>query len=159
MRFMSAAALFFSLLLLAPAEVSAMGNSNPPVASAGQNFKTGQAAVYAGKYDKAIGLMKKVVAKQPRNADAHNYLGFSYRKTGRLKLAAASYKAVFAIDADHKGALEYQGELFLKMGNLNGAERNLEHLTKLCASGCKEQAELKRAIADYQATQIKSRGS
>ncbi len=131
----------------------------PKMPTASENFENGKKAVYAAKYERAIRLMVKVVAEQPRNADAHNYIGFSYRKLGKLERAAAFYQKVFAIDANHKGALEYQGELYLKQNNLAGAQANLAKLTALCPSGCGELAELKRAIADYQAANPSSRGS
>ena len=139
-----------------PLEVRAAGNPEaaPPKTVAG-DFKAGRSAVYAGRYDTAIRLMKRVVAEEPKNADAHNYLGFSYRKTGKLELAAASYKRVFAIDANHKGALEYQGELFLKLGDVAKSRQNLAKLEKLCPRGCKELNMLRKAINTHNT----SRGS
>ena len=123
-----------------------------------QEFANGKSAVYSGRYDKAIQHLKEVVTREPRNVDAYNYLGFSYRKTGNLELAAASYRLVFSIDPNHKGALEYQGELFLILGDLSAAQRNLARLEKLCPTTCKELAELKRAIADFTATRVSSLG-
>lgn len=152
-------AVLAAVALTAP-DVSAMGSdSSPKVPTARENFENGKKAVYAAKYDRAIRLMNKVVAEQPKNADAHNYIGFAYRKMGKLQQAAASYQKVFAINANHKGALEYQGELFLKQNNLAGAQANLAKLTGLCPSGYKEQVELKRAIADYKTTMAPKRGS
>ena len=146
-------------LLLAASPAFAMGGSdNKPANTAKQDFETGKKAVYAAKYNEAITLMKKVLAVESKNADAHNYLGFSYRKQGNLKLAGLSYKAALDINPDHKGALEYQGEMYLKLGDLNAARRNQAHLQSLCSSGCKELSELTRAIADFRATSP-SRGS
>jgi len=159
LRFGFVIAVLAAVSMTAP-DVSAMGSdSSPKTPTASENFENGKKAVYAAKYDRAIRLMNKVVAEQPKNSDAHNYIGFAYRKMGKLHEAAASYQKVFAIDANHKGALEYQGELFLKQNNLASAQANLAKLTGLCPSGCKEQAELKRAIADYQAANPASRGS
>ena len=124
-----------------------------------QEFSNGKSAVYSGRYNKAIQHLKEVVAREPRNAAAHNYLGFSYRKTGKLELAAASYRLVFSIDPNHKGALEYQGELYLILGDLSAAQQNLARLEKLCSTTCKELAELKRAVADFTATRVSSLGS
>jgi tetratricopeptide (TPR) repeat protein len=123
-----------------------------PVSDEQINFDAGVRAVYAGKYDKAIELMAKVLKDNSKNADAYNYLGFSFRKKGDLKLAASAYKEALDINPDHKGALEYQGEMYLKLGNVSRAKSNLFHLERLCSNGCKELAELKRAIADYAAT-------
>jgi len=145
-----AAILVSTGLYSVPVQVHAMGNSDAkPPKTAAQDFKAGRSAVYAGRFDTAIRLMKKVVKEEPKNADAHNYLGFSYRQTGKLDLAASSYKQVFAIDPNHKGALEYQGELFLKLGNVAKANQNLAKLEKLCPRGCKELNELRKAIAGH----------
>ena len=54
---------------------------------------------------------------------------------------------------------KYQGELFLKLGDLSAAQQNLARLEKLCLANCKEFAELKRAIADFTATRVGNRGS
>ena len=145
--------LFIGLVLFQGTNVYAMGNQDAKPSQAKNNeFNDGKSAVYSGRFETAIQILKKVISDEPRNADAHNYLGYSYRKLGKLDLAASSYFKVFAINPDHKGALEYQGELFLKQGNLSAAKLNLEKLAKLCSSNCKEYAELKRAIADFIAT-------
>ncbi len=53
---------------------------------------------------------------------------FSYRKTGDLDRAASHYDQALKLDPKHKGALEYQGELFLMQGNRAAAEANLAKL-------------------------------
>ena len=132
--------------------VNAMGNQDPkPVATNKDDFEVGKSAVYSGRFEEAIRLLIKVVNTEPKNADAHNYLGYSYRKIGKLELAESSYQYVFAINPNHKGALEYQGEMFLKQDNLSAAKKNLSRLKGLCPSGCKELSELERAIADFKA--------
>ena len=147
-----------ALMLAAP--VFAMGsNTAPPEPSARQLFKTGQSAIYAQQWDRGIRFMKRVVAKQPKNADAHNYLGFAYRKKGDLSNAASFYKVALNLRPEHKGALEYQGEMFLKMGNLASAQANQSKLQKVCPSGCKELNELTRAIADFTAAKSRQSGS
>jgi hypothetical protein len=46
----------------------------------------------------------------------------------------------------HKGALEYQGELFVELGQLDKAKENLAKLNHLCWFGCEEASDLKEAI-------------
>lgn len=134
------------------------GGVDPPKPDK-QDFADGKSAAYSGRYQTAIRLLKQGVNREPRNADAHNYLGFSYRKLGKLELAAASYQRVFSIDPNHKCALEYQGELYLILGHLSSAQKNVTRLENLCPSTCKELAELKRAIADFTATSVSGPGS
>lgn len=116
------------------------------------HYELGQKAIQRGEYEKAIEYFKIEVDKQPRNTDAHNYMGFAFRKLGKLRLASSSYYKVFAVDPNHKGALEYQGELYLRLGKLGLAQENLAKLKILCPSGCKEYTELTRAIMDFHAT-------
>ncbi|MDC0190328.1 tetratricopeptide repeat protein [Rhodospirillales bacterium] len=160
MKLLAIFTVLITFLMFDVTHVLSMGNEDDTTSnSAKKHFANGKSAVYSGRFEIAIRLLKKVVAQEPKNADAHNYIGFSYRKTGKLDLAASSYKQVFAINPDHKGALEYQGELFLKLGNLSGANENLAKLERLCPSSCKELAELKRAIADFTATHGDGKGT
>ncbi len=115
-------------------------------------YKQAVAKVNRGEYIKALVDLEKIVRDEPRNADAHNYIGFCYRKSGQLKDAQAAYNKVFAVNPEHRGALEYQGELFLKLGDLQSAKRNLEKLIKICGRECKESSELERAISGFMAS-------
>lgn len=144
-------------------DVSAMGKSGDdggsPTKTKNEELLEGISAANTGRYQEAIRILTDVVSDDPQNADAHNYLGYSYRKSGALERAAEAYRRVFEIDQDHRGALEYQGELYLKLGDISSAKRNLVRLTKLCPSGCKEMVELKRAIADYEAVRNNKKGN
>jgi len=155
MRTFALAAAALSLLVLAGPEVRAMGSDPAPAPKANtteQDFNSGKAAIQAGQYDKGIEAMRKVVAADPKNADAYNYLGFAYRKKGDVKQAGSSYETALKLNANHKGALEYQGELFLKTNKMEDAMKNRERLQVLCPTGCTELRELDRAIADHKAS-------
>ncbi|MFM9864472.1 MAG: tetratricopeptide repeat protein, partial [Micropepsaceae bacterium] len=99
----------------------------------------------------AIPLLQKVVADNPRDADAWNYLGFASRKTGKLDEALGYYDKALKLDPRHKGAHEYLGELYLMMKNLPKAEEQLVILKGICASNCEEVEDLEADIADYKA--------
>ena len=92
--------------------------------------------------------MSDTMAKDPKNANAWNYLGYSQRKTGQTADALKSYTAALDIDPKHKGAHEYLGELYLMTDNLPKAEETLKKLQALC-SGCDERKELEKAVAAY----------
>ena len=102
-----------------------------------------------GKYQEAISLLKLADREKPKDADIYNLLGFSYRKSGDLEKAGAYYSEALKIDGKHKGALEYQGELFLMVGNKAAAEDNLRKLDKICWLGCSELDDLQTAINNY----------
>jgi len=82
-----------------------------------------------------------------QHADVYNLLGFSYRKSGDYKQAATFYAKALDFDSDHLGALEYQGEMFVELGQIDRAKANLAKLVKLCPYGCEEREDLEKAIA------------
>ncbi|WEF25589.1 hypothetical protein [Paracoccus sp. S3-43] len=61
------------------------------------------------------------------------------------------YREALFYDPAHRPALEYQGELFLTLGDLESARANLEMLTLFCPQGCQERDTLAAAIAAYRA--------
>ena len=81
-----------------------------------------------------------------QHADVYNLMGFSLRKTGDYKQAYTFYRKALDFDPDHKGALEYLGELYVETGQMDKAKENVVRLQQLCPSGCEELADLEKAI-------------
>ena len=109
-----------------------------------------QSSINDAQYRSAIRTLKDIVTTNPRNANAYNLLGFSYRKSKDFKRAERNYRRALRIDAKHKGALEYMGELFLETDRRAKAEELLARLEKLCPSGCEELDDLRDAFAGNQ---------
>ncbi len=105
------------------------------------------------QYKVAIRTLNDIVRTNPRNADAYNLLGFSYRKTKDFKRAERNYNRALRLDPDHKGALEYMGELFLETNRREKAQELLARLEKLCPNGCEELDVLRAAFDGNQTTQ------
>jgi Tfp pilus assembly protein PilF len=103
-----------------------------------------------GKYGRSIRVLNDVVERDPENADAHNLLGYAHRKQGNLDESARHYEHALTLDPDHKGALEYQGELFIMQDRPDAAKANLDRLSELCPDGCEERDELAEAIAAHE---------
>ena len=82
-----------------------------------------------------------------QHADVYNLMGFSLRKTGDPKQAYTFYRKALDFDPEHKGALEYLGELYVETGQIDKARENVVLLKKLCPSGCEELADLEKEIA------------
>lgn len=97
-------------------------------------------------YADAIVAIEPVVARDPANADAWNLLGFSHRKLKDYTTAERAYGRALALDADHKGALEYLGELYIETGRRDAARDLLARLQRLCPLGCEELADLRAAL-------------
>lgn len=106
-----------------------------------------RAKIKAKDFANAIVDLRKM-AETTDHADVYNLLGFSMRKSGDMKGAALYYAKALDFDPEHKGALEYQGEMFVQLGRMDRAKVNLVKLVKLCPTGCEEREDLEKAIAD-----------
>lgn len=114
------------------------------------NFVAGRRAIDAQDWPAAVEALKKCLAVDPGNADAHNWMGFAYRKQGKFDAAFAEYEEALRIDPGHKGAHEYIGEAYLMTDQPAKADAHLAELTRLCTPiPCEEHKELKRAIDEY----------
>lgn len=140
-------------LLVSASAFAAGGSSNEPPARApvDPNFTEGRKAIDAKDWARAIPLFQQVVAKDDKNADAFNWLGFAFRNQGNYEQSFASYTKALAIDPRHRGAHEYIGEAYLKVNQPDKAEEHLKRLDSLCTFGCAEYTELKAKIAAYKA--------
>jgi tetratricopeptide (TPR) repeat protein len=134
---------------LAPAHAAGDDDDAPVARPKNPDYTRAVARIKAGDYAGALASLQKVVAAEPDNADAHNYLGYSYRNLGRYDKSLASYRRALAIKPGHRGALEYLGELYLKTGELAKAQAQLDKLDNACFFGCAEFRELKAKIANY----------
>lgn len=142
--------------LLAGAAGGGGGDTPSPTWSAKSEdpaVKTAQAAIAAGDYASAQLALKVALAADPGNADLHNLYAYALRKGPNpdMDLVFKHYQEALRIDPKHRGAQEYIGEAYLMVNNLPKAKEHLAALDKLCFFGCSEYAELKKAIADYEA--------
>ncbi len=96
-------------------------------------------------YKAALADLRVLEPSNPQ-PDVYSLLGFTLRKTGDRQQAMTYYRKALALDPKHKGALEYQGELFIELGQLDEAKTNLGKLKLLCPSGCEEREDLQEAI-------------
>jgi len=134
------------------APVLAMGSTpdpppKPPAARSDSGYTEAEKAVKAKQYEQAIKQLEQVVAKEPRNVDALNYLAYSHRELGRYDVSLGYYQQALAINANHRGANEYLGQLYLRTGKMKEAQAQLAKLQKLCGKGCEEYESLRTAIA------------
>lgn len=124
----------------------------PP--SAAERIERAREAIRDKDWRKALAELNRAVRDEPRNADVHNLLGYSYRKQARPDLAKAfeHYRKAIALDPRHKGAHEYIGEAYLMDGKLQDAEKHLAALAEICGNTtCGEYTDLAEAIAAYKA--------
>ena len=141
--------LFLLLFLAGPAALISLG----PLAMAADTVPSSDAPDLRGiradlkakKYDVALAQLKPLAAKY-QQPDVYSLMGFALRKTGDRPNAMIYYNKALAMNPNHLGALEYQGELFVEIGQLDNAKANLARLQKICLYGCEEYRDLKEAI-------------
>lgn len=146
-----AAALALGLAGAAPGAL-AMGSDNPapaptqPQPRAGGGLNEAEKAVKAKEYEKAIAELEKVLAREPNNVDALNYMAYSHRELGRYDQSMGYYQRALSLNPNHRGANEYLGQLFIKLGRIPEARAQLAKLQRLCGTNCEEYQSLKSAL-------------
>ena len=139
----------FAAAVIAAGPAFGAGSDDDDRAQADPNYTAAVEKIEAGDYEGAIPLLESVAQKDPDNADAFNYLGYTNRKLQRYAVALEHYQRALSIDSDHRGAHEYVGELYLETGNLAKAEEHLDALDRICFFGCDEYYELKELVEAY----------
>ena len=147
---LSRAIIAFGMAFLMGASALADGGGAAP--SQPSDYRKAVKAIKKEDYAKAIDLLNSVLDKNPKNANAWNYMGYSLRNLERYDDALAAYEKALAIKPKHKGALEYLGELYLQTDQLDKARVQLEKLDAACFFSCKEYTKLKKRIAKYEAS-------
>jgi len=139
------------LLSFAPGRVFA--DLPEPKARENSNITAGRKAIEAKDYQGAVGHLTKAVQDEPKNADAHSMLGYSYRKLGTFDKSMEHYQTALKIDSNHRSAHEYLGELYLEMNQPENADKQLAALKNACPrfGKCEEYDDLKKAIDSYKA--------
>ncbi|MGY2908267.1 tetratricopeptide repeat protein [Bradyrhizobium sp. URHC0002] len=120
--------------------VDTMNSSDAP------DLSSVRARIKAADYQGALAELK-VLADTRQHADVYSLMGFSLRKIGDYPTALTFYKKALDFNADHRGAREYLGELYVDMGDLPKAREQLAVLTKLCPQGCEEREDLEKVLA------------
>ena len=133
-------------LLAAPVAAFAAGSDSTPEPQQADPYKQAKELIDDEEYAEAIPLLQKSIKEKGEYADALNLLGYSNRKLGDKAKAMTYYTKALNMEPNHLGANEYLGELYIQMGQLDRAERQLARLDDLCAYGCEQREELARWI-------------
>jgi Flp pilus assembly protein TadD len=140
-----------SVLAVTPTHAVDMADPTPAVQATPDRLAGARTHLQARRFGDAIAELKRV--NDGRNADWNNLMGYAHRKLAPPDLAAAEryYDAALAIQSQHRGALEYSGELYLMKGDLARAELRLTQLARACGAPCEEHDDLKQAVARFKA--------
>jgi Flp pilus assembly protein TadD len=141
-------------LAAAAAPAADMPPTPAPAAAKADRMANARRAIASEDWNVAVRELQVAVRDTPQNADAHNLLGYSYRKRANPDLAKAfeHYEMALKIDPRHKGAHEYIGQAYLLQKKPAEAEMHLTELEKICGGrGCEEYQDLAKAITEYKA--------
>ena len=136
-------------LVMMPAAMANMG-AEEANESIDPDYVAGKKALESQDWKKAIELLSKAMKTVSNNSEAHNLLGYAYRKTGNFEASFAQYDQALKLDPANRHAHEYIGEAYLLTNNLPKAEQHLAELQRLCSPiPCEEYKELKLAVDAY----------
>lgn len=126
----------------------AMGPSRAiaPLARVDRAYVEAVSLINEGKYQPAIAVLQDSLWDAGPHPDLMTYLGFANRKLQRFDVATGWYGAALSVAPNHRGALEYYGELKLERGDRAGALQHLARLEKLCGFGCQQADQLREQI-------------
>jgi len=147
-----ALAAVLALPFAAPVARAADTPSTPPPPSVADRLKFARAAIDAKDWNRAMTELTAAERAEPRNADVHNLLGYTWRKRAAPNLAKAfeHYNTALKLNPNHKGAHEYIGEAYLMDKKPDEARKHLAALEKICGNKtCEEYEDLAKAIATY----------
>ena len=122
--------------------------------SASERLDLARDAIKKQDWKRSLAELNLAAREEPRNADVHNLLGYTYRKQAAPNLPKAfeHYRRALSLNPKHKGAHEYIGEAYLMDKKPQEAEKHLAELEKLCGNRtCEEYADLAQAITAYKA--------
>jgi len=112
----------------------AAGTDSGSETNYGKDYKSAVKLIKKKKYDNAIEKLMDLVdvsSSDFTKADVLNEIGFAFRKSNDLDNASKYYLLALSEDPNHLGALEYQGEMFVDLGQKDNALANLNKLRDL----------------------------
>lgn len=94
------------------------------------NYRATSDAKARKEFEKAAERFENAIKLNPSMKEAHNNLGYTYRKLGKLEESLAAYRAALKLDGSFAQAREYLGETFLAMNMPDSAQSQLAILQK-----------------------------
>jgi tetratricopeptide (TPR) repeat protein len=98
--------------------------------------------------ERALELLEKAVAREPRNGAYRDSLGWVYFRMGRLELAASNLRQAHQSDPDDPTIEEHLGDLSEKQGNVAAA---VTHWERALVLKHEEPEKVKQKLARYRA--------
>jgi tetratricopeptide (TPR) repeat protein len=134
-------------------------DTEAPPAAADDPYAAGVAAFEQEDWQAVLEHMSAALEARPWQDNAHNLMGYAYRKLGDYPAALEAYDKALTLNPYNRGALEYLGEAYLELDRPAAAKATLDRLADACrllAHGavdplvtCAEWQELSEAYEAY----------
>jgi tetratricopeptide (TPR) repeat protein len=128
-------------------------------ASTDDPYAAGVAAFEQEDWQGVLEHMSQALEARPWQDNAHNLMGFAYRKLGNYPAALEAYGKALTLNPYNRGALEYLGEAYLELDRPDDAKATLDRLADACRriahaavdplATCAEWQELSEAYEAY----------
>ena len=114
-------------------------------------FNRAKKLIYKKNYAKGLKILKEIENERPfgySKADLYNYMGFASRKQKDPDYINAEryYLKALSLEANHIGALEYLGELYIETDRVDEAKSLLEKLGEVAGKDSIEYKELSKLL-------------
>jgi Tfp pilus assembly protein PilF len=109
-------------------------------------------AIQKKEWRKALAELNVAAKEEPRNADVHNLLGYSYRLQAQPNLAKSfeHYKIALQIDPNHQATHNYIGMAYLMDKKPEEAQKHLAQVQRICGNvTCPNYTSLAQALEQY----------
>jgi Tfp pilus assembly protein PilF len=143
------------LALSAAAFQTAQAADTGPVVSqptVNERLTLAREAIQKKDWRKALAELNVAAREEPRNADVHNLLGYSYRLQAQPNLAKSfeHYKIALQIDPNHQATHNYIGMAYLMDKKPDEAQKHLAQVQRICGnSTCPNYTSLAKALEQY----------
>lgn len=102
-----------------------MATANPASKSAGQ-LEAARALCREGKFAEGIELFRRIIAAEPQNAAAHNFLGMALDRAGKAVEALPCFDRAIAADPKFSDALANKGDALSALGRFREAVKSYD---------------------------------
>lgn len=150
-----------TLAISSPVSAVTWDNDSPPGPPGDTDYAAGMDAFKREDWREVIEKMTLVLNRRPWHDDAHNRIGYAYRKLRDYPKALEHYNKALELNPYHRGAMEYLGETYLERGCRTQALETLNRLAVVCRrvfrgesaedwkSQCSEWRDLSQAIETH----------
>jgi Tfp pilus assembly protein PilF len=132
-----------------PSTAAGVRRRAPDATAALDDMAAARRALQRRQWQHAVASLQRVIAREPRNADAHGLLGDAYRCQRSMDASFAHYAKALEIDPHHRRVHACVGAAYLAVGRPEHAERHLAMLRHRFGAACEEARALAARIIEY----------